>query len=129
MSDIIPVVPRAQRLEAFQIVLGETTASDIRGFAGDAVNVGHLDGDERDIRWVSVLTPRGHVELADGDWIVRDETGRVVDALGPRFVELYSPANADAAATLRARDVNDPRNIAATRIARAFSDSLRETGA
>lgn len=126
MSYVIPVVPRAERLEAFQLVEGQTTATQIRTFAGDAADVGTADGNDRDIRWILVKSWRGWEELGWGDWILRAD-GRVVNVVdGEAFKRLYSPATPDAAATLRTRDANDPRNQEAQRLAVAFAQSLRE---
>jgi len=124
MSYTIPVVPRSERLEAFQLVEGVTSADDIRQFAGDSASVGHLDGDVRDLRWVIVRTPRGRAELVWGDWIIRDEHG-VIDAGGPDlFRRLYAPATTEAASKLRTRDASDPRNQEAAKLARELVASL-----
>lgn len=75
MSYSIPVVPRLGTLTAFQVILGDTTATQIREFAGEAANVGVPDHDERDLRWVAVKSTRGWLDIASGDWIVKDDAG------------------------------------------------------
>ena len=61
---------RPVRVQALQIVLGDTTRTEILALC-PAANVGVLcaDGkdDEKDIRWVVV--PGGEM-TADGDWLV-----------------------------------------------------------
>lgn len=128
MSYTIPVSPRHERLEAFQLVEGETTATQIRDFAGDRANVGVANGDDSDIRWIHIKTWRGWEELGWGDWILRDPAGQVFEwVTGEGLRKLYSPADADAAATLRTRDVNDPRNAEAGRLAKSLARSLRDS--
>lgn len=124
MSYSIPVVPRVPRATAFQLVEGETTASQIRSI-DPSIRVGHADEDERDLRWVIVTTLDCVRELNYGDWIVKDDLGNITAHSPESFATLWSPAGGDARATLRARDVNDPRVQEAQRIAKGFSDSLR----
>lgn len=124
MSYSIPVVPRPTTSTAFQVVKGQTTASQIRAFDG-RIDVGHLDGDDRDIRWILIPSRDGVLMVNFGDWIVKGPHGLldVVDA--EQFAARYVPADDEARATLAARDVNDPRVQEAQRFAKAFSDSLR----
>jgi len=126
MSYSIPVVPRSTQASAFQLVLGETTATQIREFAGAAANVGVSDRDERDLRWVAVKAERGWTEMASGDWIVKDERGVLDVVTGEAFHSLYAGANDEARSTLRVRDINDPRVEADKRLAANFSASLSE---
>ena len=124
MSYSIPVVPRAASATAYQVIEGATTASQLRDI-DDRIDVGHLDGDERDLRWILVPTRGGVLEVHFGDWIVKDDLGVLCVVNAEEFAARFIPANEHARATLRARDVNDPRVQEAQRIAKAFSESLR----
>lgn len=124
MSYSIPVIPRATTATAFQLVEGETSASQIWAISPD-IQVGHRDGDERDLRWVIVTTPEGPRDAHYGDWIVSDPLGHITIHSPESFAALWSPAGDDARATLRSRDVSDPRVQEAQRIAKGFSDTLR----
>lgn len=126
MSYSIPVRPRATELTAFQFVLGQTTATQLREFAGEGnTNIGIAGGDERDLRWVLIKTVRAWTDLGDGEWIIRDEHGALDTVDGIAFAALFHPATVEAAQTLRSRDVNDPKVRAAQALAVSFAASLR----
>ena len=125
MSYSIPVIPRSTQASAFQLVIGETTASQIRDFVGSSVDVGAAMGDDRDIRWITVQTVNGLEQAQSGDWIVISENGVIELVQGDAFHQLYRPATETARDTLRARDITDPRVQEAHLIAKNFAKTLR----
>lgn len=125
MSYSIPVIPRSTSATALQIVLGETTAEQIREFVGDDANVGTPESDGRDLRWIYITTDTGTLPVNEGDWIIRSDAGGLSVLDGPAFSRLYAPATDAARATLRAHDINDPQVQRDSRIAKAFAASLR----
>lgn len=123
MSYSIRVVPRSTSATAFQLVQGETTATQLREFS-DHISVGHYERDERDLVWVHVHGRSGEQEARYGDWIVKDDLGHLT-VLGERaFIEAYTPADDNARATLSARDMNDLRVRTAHQLAKSFAQSL-----
>lgn len=125
MSYSIPVIPRSTSATAFQVVLGETSAEQIREFVGDAANVGTPESDSRDLRWIYITTDAGTLEVNEGDWIIRSDAGGLTVLDGVAFAKLYAPATDSARATLRVRDINDPQVQQHSRIAKSFTASLR----
>ncbi|MDF2693692.1 MAG: hypothetical protein K0S65_2075 [Labilithrix sp.] len=93
MSTVVTVNSRPVTHTALQVIVGQTSASTIRAFAGTNVNVGANIVDEYDIRWVTLYTEGGAVEMRDGDWIVKDEHGRVRRVPQHEFDRLYEVAS------------------------------------
>lgn len=125
MSYSIPVVPRSSTATAFQLVEGETTATQLREFS-DRISAGHYERDERGLVYVTVRTLCGPIDARYGDWIIKDANGNLTVLSGEAFLRLYVPADEDARATLAARDVNDLRVQQAHRIAKGFVASLTD---